>query len=474
MRSPSVYILAAVIFHCMSCCGAVDYANNKDPMTGSAPIPPWRLNETKEERDTRMAWWRDGKFGMFIHWGPYAVYGAVYNGKPHKNSEWIYENLKIPVAEYKETAARFQPQKFDANAWVALAKRTGQKYIVITAKHHDGFAMWPSKFGGFNIRDTAGYKGDPLAELAAACRKEGIKLGFYYSQALDWTYPGGGKAERGGWDPAQQGDFDKYFDEVAIPQVRELLTNYGPDVPAVIWFDVDAKNMNPDRVERMLKVVREHPTVILNNRVCKQGPGDYGVAEGVIPPRGFTDRDWEGALMTYDTWGYSTHHNKKWKSAEAHIRSLVDAVSKGGNALLNVPPDPDGVIPDAIVKRFEEIGAWLNVNGEAIYGAKPTCFGAEAGAYSTTEKDRRGFPKFIARWEWRCTTKPGKIFIHVFNRPSGKLDLPDVKEKITRVSLLADPDRKPLEFTQTDKGVSIQLPPAPAGPVASVLSIDIQ
>ena len=469
MKCPHILALVLGLAPCLSRAEVV-CANIKDAMLTSKPVPPWRTDESPEQRDARMAWWREAKFGMFVHWGPYAVYGAVYRGKPHKNSEWIYENLKIPVAEYKATAARFKPDAFDATALVSLAKRAGQKYIVITAKHHDGFALWPSKVGGFNFAESSGFTRDPLGELAAACKKEGIRLGFYYSQALDFTYPGGGKANDGAWDPAQDGFFEIYFNTVAIPQVNELLTRYGPDVPAVLWFDVDANRMNPDRIDRMLKVVRQHPSVILNNRIKKNEPGDYGVAEAMIPPRGYSDRDWEAALMTHHTWGYSTHHTIK--STQTHIHGLIDAASKGGNVLLNVAPDADGKIPEPVVQRLEEIGQWLKVNGEAIYASKATCFGSEAGSYHPTQKAKDGEPTFVPAWEWRCTTKPGKMYLHFFKWPTEKFALAGVTGKVSKAYLLAERD-KPVPVSQDGNNVVLTLPDKAPDPIASVVCVEL-
>ncbi len=439
-------------------------------MQSSRPIVPWRVDETKEQRDARMAWWREAKFGMFIHWGPYAVYGAVYEGKPYPTSEWLYERAKIPVASYRDNARRFHPDSFDAQAWVQLAKRAGQKYIIITAKHHDGFALWPSQHGDFNLQQSSGFARDPLAELAAACRKEGIRLGFYYSQALDFTQPGGGKSRHGAWDPAQNGDFDAYWDRVAIPQVRELLTRYGAGVPAVLWFDVSAQNMNPSRTERMLSLVRQHPQLIINNRLSPIGPGDYSTPERDTPPRGFRDRDWEAALMTHNTWGF-TSHDEKWKSSKDLLRQLIDAASKGGNVLLNVAPDAHGVIPAPAVERLEALGSWLKINGESIYGSGPTCFGTESSPINSTNSASNA--KRVTAWKWRCTTKPGRIYVHLLDWPTKDFSLPPVSSRIEKVYLLADPTQQALEFATSAAGTRISLPQKAPDAVASVLCVKL-
>ncbi len=445
------------------------------PPAGTKPSwcpTPFFPGETKAQRDARMAWWRDAKFGLFIHWGLYAIQGGNLNGKNY-NTEWMYAHARIPVAEYKKNAAIFNPVAFDAEAWVRLAKEAGQKYIVITTKHHDGFAMYPTKVSKFNIRDATSFKRDPIAELAEACRKEGIKLGFYYSQGQDWTNPGGGfvTSAKGPWDEEQKGDFNTYVDTVALPQVKELLTNYGPDIPALMWFDTPTGNMNMTQVDKFLTVLRTRPNLIMNNRLKYGGPGDYSTPERYIPPTGFEDTDWECAMTMNEHWGYGAL-DRKWKSAATLIRQLIDSVSKGGNYLLNVGPMADGTIQPECVERLKQMGAWMKVNGEAIYGTKPTIFGAEGGSVEPG-KGKDGKPKFVVKWDWRCTTKPGKIYIHLFKWPSGSFELAGVKGKVTGATLLADPGHSALKVTQTGSQVSVALPAKAPDPIASVLRLDV-
>ena len=211
--------------------------------------------ETKEQRDARMGWWREAKFGMFVHWGVYSVPAGIYHDKPVNGiGEWIMNRGKIPMADYQAFAKEFNPVKFDAAQFVKTAKDAGMKYIVITAKHHDGFAMFQTKASPWNIVDATPFKRDPLKELAAACRDQGMRLGFYYSQAQDWN--NGGAASGGKWDPAQQHSMDDYIDKIAVPQVRELLTNYGKDIPAVLWWDTPT-DMNKERADKLAAVVHE-------------------------------------------------------------------------------------------------------------------------------------------------------------------------------------------------------------------------
>ena len=441
------------------------------PFVG-AQTPPTSKVETKEQRDARMGWWREAKFGLFIHWGVYSVPAGFYHDQPVKGiGEWIMNRGKIPMAEYQAFAREFNPVKFDADAWVKMAKDAGMKYIVITSKHHDGFAMFGSEVNKWNIVDATPFGRDPLKELAVACRKHGVRLGFYYSQAQDWN--NGGAASGGKWDPAQEHSMDDYIDRVAVPQVREILTNYGKDVPAVLWWDTP-RDMNPERAGKLYQVAEElRPDLIQNNRLGGGFKGDTETPEQFIPPQGYPGRDWETCMTMNDTWGFKRDdHN--WKSTGTLIRNLCDIASKGGNYLLNVGPTSEGLIPQPSIDRLAEVGRWMRVNGEAIYGTGPTMFGAEAGKSSATEKDKQGKPKFIPAWEWRCTTKPGKIYLHIFKWPAGKFELPPVKGEIATAYLLADPKHSKLEFKQSKEGASITLPDKAPDAIASVVCIEVR
>jgi alpha-L-fucosidase len=427
--------------------------------------------ETKAQHVSRMAWWREAKFGMFIHWGVYSVPAGYYNGKPVPGiGEWIMNRGKIPMAEYQAYAKEFNPTNFNAEEWVKIAKNAGQKYIVITSKHHDGFAMFDSKASDWNIVKATPFGRDPLKELAAACKKNGIKLGFYYSQAQDWN--NGGSASGGKWDKNQQRDMDDYINHIAVPQVKEILSNYGK-FPAVLWWDTQI-NMNTNRAQKLYDLVEKlRPNIIMNNRLGGGFRGDTETPEQTIPAQGYPGRDWETCMTINDTWGYK-RDDTNFKSTATLIRNLCDIASKGGNYLLNVGPTSAGEIPQPEVERLAEMGAWMKVNGEAIYGTRPTIFGAEAGALSATEKDRRGNPRFIPAWDWRCTTKPGKIYIHIFKWPAGQIQLPGVKARITKAYLLADQRHHPLKFQQTAQGVTIQLPDKAPDAIASVLCLKVR
>jgi alpha-L-fucosidase len=439
------------------------------------PIPSIQDIETPAQKDARMAWWREARFGMFIHWGLYSVPAGTWDGKQIPSlGEWIMNNASIPVADYKALAGQFNPTGFSAHDIVALAKSAGMKYIVITAKHHDGFAMFDSKANSFNIVAATPFHRDPLRELADECRKQGLKLGFYYSQDQDWTAPGASAILRQNhdpvthhWDPAQNGDFDTYLHTKAIPQIKELLTNYG-DFPAVVWFDTPTANMTPARAAEIVALLNQHPNLIWNNRLGGGYKGDTETPEQTIPAQGFPGRDWESCMTINDTWGFKSY-DTNFKSPETLLRNLIDIASKGGNYLLNIGPDSHGIVPQPEVDRLHAMGAWLAVNGEAIYATQPTLFGPEAGSFSATEKDKNGKPKWVPAWDWRSTTSSDKIYIEIFNWPAGSFHLDKLPRKVTGAYLLADPAHTPLKLTRSGDALDIQLPARPLDPIATVL-----
>jgi alpha-L-fucosidase len=450
------------------------------PTAPQHPVPSIQDKETPAQKDARMAWWREARFGMFIHWGLYSIPAGTWDGKQIPSiGEWIMNNASIPVADYKALAGQFNPTGFSAHDIVALAKSAGMKYIVITAKHHDGFAMFDSKANAFNIVAATPFHRDPLRELADEARKQGLKLGFYYSQDQDWTAPGASAILRGDhdpvthhWDKAQDGDFDTYLHTKAIPQIKELLTNYG-DFPAVVWFDTPTANMTPARAAEIVALLNRHPNLIWNNRLGGGYKGDTETPEQYIPPQGFPGRDWESCMTMNDTWGFKSY-DTNFKSTETLLRNLIDIASKGGNYLLNVGPDSHGVIPAPEAERLQAMGAWLKVNGEAIYGTQPTLFGSEAGTFSATEKDKKGQPKFIAAWDWRSTTAANKIYIEIFNWPGSTFHLANVPRKVTKAYLLADAAHAPLKLTQAAGGLDVQLPAKPLDPIATVLVLETE
>jgi len=406
--------------------------------------------EKKEEISAdRMQWWTDAKFGMFIHWGVYSVPAGFY----HDNAipgigEWIMNRGKIPVAEYKKYATQFNPVKYDPEAWVKMAKAAGMKYIVITSKHHDGFALFDSKVTDWDVVDATPYGKDLLKPLAKACRKEGIKLGFYYSQAQDWNHPGGA-ASGGHWDEAQNGSMDEYIDKIAFPQVNEILSNYG-DI-AILWWDTPV-DMTKERAEKFLPILEKYPNMITNNRLGGGISGDSETPEQYIPATGFPNRNWEVCMTMNDTWGFkSNDHN--WKSTKDLIMKLSDIVSKGGNFLLNVGPTSEGEIPQPSIDRLHQVGEWMNVNSDAIYGTKAN-----------------PFP--YLPWG-KATVKGQKIYLHVVNWPEdGILKVP-LKNKVNNAFLLANPNLS-LKIDQSPERTEIDVPSSPPDTLLSIVVLEFE
>jgi alpha-L-fucosidase len=425
-------------------------------------------------REKRLEWFRDAKYGMFIHWGLYAIPAGDWNGTRSLGlGEWIMNRSQIPVKEYEKLADRFNPVKFDADAWVQLAQDAGMKYIVITSKHHDGFAMFKSRVSSYNVVDRTPFKRDALKELADACAKRNMRLGFYYSQSQDWHEPGGAGNT---WDfgPDQGPDqkelkpYDAYLRGKAEPQVRELLTGYGP--VALIWFDTP-RMMTPARGQRFADIVRStQPNTLIDGRLGTEG--DYrSTGDNVIPTESSTEA-WETPATVNDTWGFRTD-DTNWKSPGQITFKLVDIVSKGGNYLLNVGPTAEGVIPQPSQDILRTVGRWLKVNGDAVYGARHSPFGDEFGEPSARgTKDVRGQPLFLSQTEWRVTTKPGKLYFTFFSEPRVPFPIPVVKNRITRAYRLAD--HAPIELKTESGRTTLNMPRPMLDPMATVVVVEFE
>ena len=412
------------------------------------------LRESKADRDKRMAWFRDARFGMFIHWGLYAIPGGEWKGKNYPGAgEWLMNTAQIPKADYMPLINSFNPVKYDPKEWVRIAKNAGMKYIVITSKHHEGFALWPSKHGDFDIENTP-YRKDLLKPLAEACKEAGIKLCFYHS-ILDWTHPD--YLPKRGWDRGgeAQASFPKYVEHMK-GQLKELLTNYG-DI-GIVWFDGEwESSWTHEQGKDLYQYVRKlQPNTIVNNRVDKgragmqgmtQGAhfaGDYGTPEQEIPGNGLPGIDWESCMTMNGSWGFHQHdHN--WKSVETLIKNLIDCASKGGNYLLNVGPTAEGEIPAASVERLAGVGTWMRRNSEAIYGTT-------AGPFSRP-----------TTWG-RVTQKPGRMFLHLFDATPRTLELRGLKANVQSIRLLEN-RTKTISFTNGDRGLQVQIPDNLPGPI---------
>jgi alpha-L-fucosidase len=388
--------------------------------------------------DERIAWFRQDKFGMFIHWGPYSALAGEWKGyriPVGTEAEWIMQRFNIPVAEYRERAHELNPVHFDAEAWVSLAKASGMKYLVITAKHHDGFAMYRSQVSRYNIVDWTPFKRDPLKELSEACHKAGIRFCVYYSHREDWDDPNG---YGNNWDyDRSKKNFEEYLERKSKPQLRELLTNYGP--LGLVWFDrgMDTK----EHAEEFVHLVRSlQPQCLINGRVGNYEQellGDYqDMTDNGMPPGGL-EEDWETPQTLNTTWGYSKF-DQQWKTPAEVIHRMVEIVSKGGNYLLNIGPMADGTVPAPSVATLKSVGDWMHVNGESIYGTSASP---------------------LTEYPWGRSTVKGKtIYLHVFTWPGDSvLRLSGLHSPVTKAYLLADRSRE-LTVSRENGVISITLP----------------
>ncbi len=414
------------------------------------------LNESPEDFNSRMEWWRDARFGMFIHWGAYAVPAGVYKDQEIKGiGEWIMKHGQVPIPEYEEFARQFNPAKFNGEEWVRIAKNAGMKYIVITSKHHDGFSIWDSEVSDYNIVDYGSYGKDVLKALSAACKKEGIALGFYHS-IMDWHHPDAQSKSYLMSDSLihQKGnpDFPRYLKEYMKPQVKELIDNFDP---AILWFDGEwTQEFTHEQGLELYQYVRSlKPEILINNRVDTgrkgmQGmneegedyAGDFGTPEQEIL-EGTSVFDWESCMTMNDTWGFKKNdHN--WKSSELLIHNLIDVTAKGGNYLLNVGPTAEGEIPQPSVERLNEMGDWLAINGEAIYATEKL-----TNSYKEGEKIR-------------YTKKKGEpvYYAIALEKPAGSIVFNNVKPDEGSSIYLLGSDQA-LEWSATDGGgITVNFP----------------
>ena len=467
--------------------------------------------ETKRQKDKRMAWWREARFGMFVHWGPYSALGGHYTGptslqtnekhpwieadgmikdyyscyrpewvssdgsiktnpatgKPYKRgqyAEWIMFAAQIPRDEYLKRAKEdFKAEKFDAKEWVRMAKEAGMKYIVITSKHHDGIALLNTPVGHTIFKDTD-IRRDILKELVNEARKAGLKIGFYYSQALDWNNPGGM-----GWIPqndapnreASYADKAEYTDEMVIPHLHTIINDYKVDL---IWWDMGASSA-PEFKYRMMKAIKNisgTERLIFNDRMEDKLTGDFKTPEQSIPdmPSNGDGTDWETCMTLNDNWGYAAH-DVRWKTTEDVLQKLIDIASKGGNYLLNIGPKADGTFPTESINCLKEVGSWMKVNSEAIYGTIPS--------------------PFVSQLDWgRATRKEvdGKqlLYLHVFTQywpKDGKLLVPDFGSGIKRAYLLIDAKKTSLPIDEMGDNHIFSLPLDAPDKISTTIVVEI-
>lgn len=437
------------------------------------------LSQKPLSHEEKMAWWQDAKFGMFVHWGPYSLYGGVYNGHQQRygGAEWIMNRCKIPVREYRAKASTFNPIHFNADSLVLMARNAGMKYIVFTTKHHDGFAMFHSNASKFNIVDYTSFHRDIVDEVVQACRRHDMKIGFYYSQSQDWCNPGGNAARKamregwanpdsveidhytkvnnGAWDCLQtSASFNDYFYRVSLPQIKELLSRYGNDL-GVVFFDTP-QFITEQQAQDVMKELAKFPHVIVNDRLKRPDfLGDYKTPEESVPNAEEVEGVyWETCMNIGSSWGYKSWE-KKWKSSEEIIRNLITIAARGGNYLLNVGPDGLGDVPVQARLCLEDIGKWLMCNGEAIYGTQRSGLNPEWG--ECIRKDNK---------------KNSQLYLCVFRWPDdGKLHL---KGNFTGKKAVMLSDGSSLKVENYRGKVTVQLPAVMPDKVATVIRLDLK
>jgi alpha-L-fucosidase len=425
------------------------------PSAGLPRLPAVVRDESIARTQARLAWFKAARFGMFIHWGVYSVPAGSWNGV--SSAEWIMNAAKIPVAQYKGLAKKFTASKYDPKAWAALAREAGMKYIVITAKHHEGFTLYDSAYSDWNAVKASAAGRDLLKPLTDAARADGLRIGLYYSQAQDWVNPGGSKGKVAPWDPAQNGDFDQYLAKVALPQVHELLDKYHPDI---LWWDTEYQ-MTPPRAKPFFDLVTSYPDVLINSRLGGGVLGDIRTSEQHIPSSATQGRVMEVNMTINNSWGYNAH-DTNWKSARQLIRNLSDIAGLGSNYLLDVGPTAEGVIPAPEVDRLKAIGRWMKVNGEAIYGT-------DAGPWTPAPAWGRATQKLTV-------TGGETLYLHVWNwpgagtTPSDGILLPGISQKPVNGKVLAT--GAPVTWKAEAAGLVVNLKGNVPDPDVSVVKLD--
>lgn len=441
-------------------------------LVGDAPavepnLPPL-AHEDAASHDARMAWWREARFGMFIHWGLYAIPAGEWNDVPVNGAgEWIQFVNNIPTADYEPLARKFRPTAYDPAEWARIAKQAGMKYVVITAKHHDGFCLFDSKVTDWDVIDATPHGADLLVPLAEECRKQGLKFCVYYS-IMDWHHP---SQERGAghWGHMKPGRKQEYIDYMQT-QLKELVESCDPEL---IWFDGEWMDWWTEADGRRLYAYLHDlkPSLVINNRVGKgrngmqgfnrddqQYVGDYFTPEQEIPATGAGDADWESCMtMNNETWGFHKHRTE-WKSAETLIHNVVDTASKGGNYLLNIGPMASGEVPPESVERLIAVGRWTAVNGEAIYGTTTSPFANLTWGRCTVKA---------------CTDGTTKLYLHVFDWPEGGvLRVPGLLNDVVSAEVLSD--GAPVTVARAGEDVVLSaLPLTPPDKVNTVVTLTV-
>lgn len=396
----------------------------------------------------------EGNYAMFIHWGLYSHVGNQYRGKTYYGiGEWIMNRnmANISVDEYKALAAEFNPTRFDADEIAGLAKEAGMKYIVITSKHHDGFAMYHSKANAFNIVDATPFGRDPMKELAQACKKHGLGLGFYYSHNQDWTFPGGGNGPQQTAN-GKEVDFKYYYEHKCRPQVEEITTQYGPI--AIVWFDTPGR-IPREYVEELVRIVRRNQPQALVSGRAGYGLGDYQTLGDMEVPHENVEGLWETVDTTNDSWAYAWYDNH-WKTPKQILHRLVSCVARGGTYMLNIGPQGDGTVPELAARTLSRAGQWIKRYPQVVYATDASPW------------------KHALPWG-DVTVKNSTLFLCVFAMPrDGQLYLPGLKTKVKSARLLGEKkENAELKVQTKDSWTKIQLPASTSEKMVPVVQVEL-
>ncbi|MEO0453606.1 MAG: alpha-L-fucosidase [Verrucomicrobiota bacterium] len=395
----------------------------------------------------------DGNYAMFIHWGLYSHLGNKYKGKTYYGiGEWIMNPrvADIPYQEYMKIADDFNPTKFDADAIVKLAKDAGMKYVVITSKHHDGFAMFDSDCNDFNIVDATPWGRDPMKDLAVACQKYGLGLGFYYSHFQDWTYPGGGKS-RALRKNGENAGFDYYYETKCKPQVEEITSMYGPI--EIVWFDTPG-GIPKNYVEELVAITRKNqPNALICGR-AGHGLGDYASLGDMEVPNKNHDGMWETVDTTNDSWAYAWY-DEYWKTPKDILQRLISTVGRGGTYMLNIGPRGDGSVPDRAQATLRKSGEWIQRYPYVVYGTSASPWGHALPWGDVTVKDNR-------------------LFLAIYEIPENRvLNLPGLMTEVISATLVEGGEKKPLNVSTQDGWTCIQLPQVISEKIIPVVEIEL-
>ena len=471
------FFLVALMLFIVSAVNSQEIRSNEYP---NSHLTEWKkMNESKH---ATFEWFKDAKYGMFIHWGLYSIPGGVWKGKtieeynnPPNVAEWIMLAAKIPREEYALLAKQFNPVAFNADSIVSLAKNAGMKYLVITAKHHDGFALYDSKFSSFNVMDATPFKRDIISELYEACKKQNLEFGLYYSHNIDWMDGSDSQFKENLnnpslqewqktfganiWDPSPN-SFEEYLQKKAYPQVKELMEKY-PGMK-MLWYDM-AVRMSPEQSFSFYKLVYDmQPQIIITERVGNNF-GDYLIPGDNTIPQNADElfRPWETVGTTNNSWGYKSYDND-YKTPKEILYWLVEIVSKGGNYMLNIGPDGNGAVPVESVNNLLAVGKWLKINSEAIYGTKKWKISKEGPTQinikSTEDREEHGFNEDFSTEDFWFTSRGKVVYAISLEKPLETIVIKSLNRSIGKIKSAEILGYGKVKFHQDKDGLRVNMP----------------